>query len=553
MIRTILISLIFLLVSQLTFGQITKDFEFLTHNNRVSRIGAAHIIDEGVLFVSHNGDAPMTTVGIAKPDHTLEILFESGFSSTSNKVMTSDSTFKFFIQNLFDYDIGVPGFHEVNYENGEITIESILTWESGNTENHPYVSSVVNDSMGNYYILDYNGFKFINEDLDVIDFELGENYFGVYKSVNDDIYLRGARTISYFNGNSASVIASETKPIIDILSFSNLNVVLVEGQLNFYNVDFSQKIDSIIIHTDIKEFDALEIEDDLITAVVSESGSHQIITYDFDGNQTVVYETTDEYEDLTGLLRVDDNTLLINGQWVYKNAVRTGFFRGLSLEETSIYPEVYLRLSDYSIVQTDKDSFFIHVIIDGDSIFYYNYYYTLSASLFNDNFTEIYASDVYSRALVNRLGPLPFFHYSLEEDLSPVESIFFEKDIIVSPSSGNMSTLELIVPGGNYQFNRERLEVILPEFTSSVTRPLLSDHVIVYPNPVADRLLIKNDQPVLSYSIYDNFGRLVSHRSSTSDLESIDVSALQSGHYHLQLKGSDSKLIYNSGFVKCNM
>ncbi|MBT8231378.1 MAG: T9SS type A sorting domain-containing protein, partial [Bacteroidia bacterium] len=174
-------------------------------------------------------------------------------------------------------------------------------------------------------------------------------------------------------------------------------------------------------------------------------------------------------------------------------------------------------------------------------------------SLFNDNFTEIYASDVYSRALVNRLGPLPFFHYSLEEDLSPVESIFFEKDIIVSPSSGNMSTLELIVPGGNYQFNRERLEVILPEFTSSVTRPLLSDHVIVYPNPVADRLLIKNDQPVLSYSIYDNFGRLVSHRSSTSDLESIDVSALQSGHYHLQLKGSDSKLIYNSGFVKCNM
>ncbi|NNL92817.1 MAG: hypothetical protein HKO66_11325, partial [Saprospiraceae bacterium] len=245
MIRTILISLIFLLVSQLTFGQITKDFEFLTHNNRVSRIGATHIIDEGVLFVSHNGDAPMTTVGIAKPDHTLEILFESGFSSTSNKVMTSDSTFKFFIQNLFDYDIGVPGFHEVNYENGEITIESILTWESGNTENHPYVSSVVNDSMGNYYILDYNGFKFINEDLDVIDFELGENYFGVYKSVNDDIYLRGARTISYFNGNSASVIASETKPIIDILSFSNLNVVLVEGQLNFYNVDFSQKIDSI--------------------------------------------------------------------------------------------------------------------------------------------------------------------------------------------------------------------------------------------------------------------------------------------------------------------
>jgi len=82
-----------------------------------------------------------------------------------------------------------------------------------------------------------------------------------------------------------------------------------------------------------------------------------------------------------------------------------------------------------------------------------------------------------------------------------------------------------------------------PEFTNT-------NNFILYPNPVKDVLFIDNkqDQEIISLTVYNTLGQIVLVYPSTKNLSQIDVSNLSSGSYFIKIKSNHGVL--NSTFIK---
>jgi len=75
--------------------------------------------------------------------------------------------------------------------------------------------------------------------------------------------------------------------------------------------------------------------------------------------------------------------------------------------------------------------------------------------------------------------------------------------------------------------------------------------VLVYPNPVTDKIFFKTDRQDLSFNLYDSNGRIVYQgRIETNHQSNIDINRLPSGYYIYSITNSNGKAIDGGKIIK---
>lgn len=109
---------------------------------------------------------------------------------------------------------------------------------------------------------------------------------------------------------------------------------------------------------------------------------------------------------------------------------------------------------------------------------------------------------------------------------STMDYHFTEEGVIVYIATGDL---------GVVSFELDFSSLSTPEY------PEMADDISVYPNPVMDKLNIHpGNQTILSISLYDSSGKQI---STTSNVESIEVSSLQNGLYFLKIQTENNHAI----------
>jgi hypothetical protein len=82
-----------------------------------------------------------------------------------------------------------------------------------------------------------------------------------------------------------------------------------------------------------------------------------------------------------------------------------------------------------------------------------------------------------------------------------------------------------------------------PEFQytteNSIDEVIASSEIQVYPNPAGNILNISSDEPLISAEVYSQTGKLLLKEMMLNDVNTIDISGLQSGMYFVMIQNSD--------------
>jgi hypothetical protein len=74
--------------------------------------------------------------------------------------------------------------------------------------------------------------------------------------------------------------------------------------------------------------------------------------------------------------------------------------------------------------------------------------------------------------------------------------------------------------------------IIVLDGTTSLTEALSAGDLLIYPNPSADVISFNESDLIYAFNIFSSKGKLV---LSGTTLETVDVSMLASGVYHVQI------------------
>jgi hypothetical protein len=89
------------------------------------------------------------------------------------------------------------------------------------------------------------------------------------------------------------------------------------------------------------------------------------------------------------------------------------------------------------------------------------------------------------------------------------------------------------------------------DISTGLPQYLTENDVVIYPNPVADRLTVSlrtNEFNVTTMAVYDLNGKLILAQPVTDNQISVNANSFAPGHYFLRL--SDGKSSYTTKFVK---
>jgi|GEM_PF-2914096 len=540
-----------LLLSQALSAQIPQNFEYLYHDNQFSELGATHIIDEGVLFVSHNRYRDMTVVALAKNDNTQEILFTSRFSSKSKVVITQDSTIHFLLYRLFDYDIGMSGFYDVAYneKDNEVEVNSFIYGNESPVE-EVYIDQVSIASSGNYLLITQEDELITFDGTDILEQKDSNSFQGVFVSEDGDVYYNTVdQVFKYFQGQFNSIVSVDN--IIDIGQLdSYLTVLLKEGNVLLFDED-DELLNSFAVNQNINSLDQVGLIDSTFYTMTQGGGVLTVSKLNWAGE--IFSESEIQLNDnelITAIDYLSDNNFLLKGRigMSYENnypQINNAFFRNVDILNSNTYEKTDVQILDFEVFQTGKDSFVNQIFEEtNDTIWWVSYLYDVNCTLQNNTDKTITSAHIYHSRIFNNPGPTSLKLYELDSQvvnandglpLSVPGESFGGRQVLVD--------LELFLPGANHRFNLSENIISLPEFKSDVTALEWQNELIIYPNPTSDYLNFKSDLSINQVAIYNIQGQLILAQSGKNQIDKIDVSQLESGTYFLKTNQTTSKFI----------
>lgn len=147
-----------------------------------------------------------------------------------------------------------------------------------------------------------------------------------------------------------------------------------------------------------------------------------------------------------------------------------------------------------------------------------------------------------------------FSHFSIERshDAKSFEAI--DKVYAKATTTTDKTAYQFVDKTPNFGINYYRLRQVDIDGSYEYSRIISANMtetspVVIYPNPTADFIRIKNgeEEAIKSYQIFTNTGRLI--RQSDSSVSEISVQDLPSGTYFLQLK-NERNILINRRFIK---
>ena len=530
-------------------GQFDGDFEFLDHRERISSKGAHVSFDDHLFYVSHNEVGPMTVISQLDQDRKLEVVFESPFSSKSKSVQTSDSTYSIFVYEIFDYDVGLPGFYAVHCTPSSYKIDTVMTFELPDVSEYYYITDVVPNSTTGYIATSYR---------DVLIIEDGQaarvlNDFAEFNtnltnsSQGESLFQKG-NIIWRFDGNNLDTLLEAPQSISSINYHPDGNLVLSNGNLSLYTADFSSIISQFDIDPSVSSFDELLFQDSLVYYLSSNDDQISINKTDILGNEESLIEFDEPSENIRGLVSNTGVSFLINGIYTQESITSNIFLRSVSTNQGEIYDKIFVDIDSFKLYQGIIDTLEFMVTPQGDTFFIIEYNYLADFVLANRSSEPLFAYDVFSQSFINLFGPNTFYlNYGSTDSIEIGESMRVEVPLTIPYTQ--TSGFNIVIPGANYKINKSPLRVAFPEFIVNVHEPVPAiGEIKVFPNPTHGLLNINSDQVLSSISIYSMDGRLAFYQSG-GDFGQIDLSHLSSGSYFIIGMGRKAQR-FTGKFVK---
>jgi len=529
-------------------GQIPQNFEYMYHDNQFSEFGATHVIDEGILFVSHNGYKDMTVVALAKNDNTQEVLFTSEFSSNSKIVITQDSAIHFLLYNLFYYDVGMSGFYDIVYTDNEVQVNS-FQYGDGSPISEKTISHVTIDTTGNYILGTYNDEFIIFDGTDILEEKEVDPIEELYLSTNGYIYFYSRNKVfKYFQGEINQIFS--TNRIADLGKLGPYSAILIrEGFLYLFD-DNDALTNFFEVNEKIYTLDEIGLIDSMLYTMTQSDSILTVSRFNWEGELSSESEVLlNKNEVITAIDYLSDDNFLLKGRYgmsIFNNYPRisSAFFRNVDIENGNSYEKTDVQILDFELFQTGKDSFVNQIFeATNDTIWWVSYLYDINCTLQNNTDDTISFASIYHSLIFNNPGPTSLKLYELDTLLNADESL----PVIISGESFGgrqvLVDLELFLPGANHRFNLNENIISLPDFKSDVSTLEVDNTLNVYPNPTTNYLNIDSDANINSVAVYNIQGQLVLAQSGKNQIDKIDVSQLESGTYFLKTGSSITKFI----------
>ncbi len=533
-------------------SQIPENFELLDHNQRWSNLGANLMIGDSLIYVSHNGQWPMTTVKIAYINNEIKTIFESPFSGESKVVLNQDGTTDIFIYNLIDYDVELPGFYIIHIENGRYNIEKYVDETYDNIDYDFFAYDVIRDTDSTYWLIRENDLAKLSNGVVEPYLDLGQSYNQKFhKNTEGDIFIYKNENLFLASQDSLIELIEFATKINDIATYQDNNVVLIENSLLVYNSDFTNLIRTWDLPSPVPSLQYLQLIEDNLYVLSTEDEAFDLHIINSQGNDSLILSGFNEYEFIKGFHMHNDSSFLLKAALHESNIYKNIFLRNVSAGSSKDYTRLDFEINEFKLHNTGKDSAFNHVIVDGDSIFTYSFFYDFDVSFRNNSDSVISSTNVFSRSYYNFIGPFSaYFQLDFLEDIVPGERINKTGSFSVPFTYNNsLDDLKVIAPGANNRFNASSFSSIIADYTSSIYDPNIRDYTItIYPNPTSDFLNIKSDLPLRKYLIYDSAGFMIQAGSSSASL--INVSSLVPGLYYLKVLSDNNKNSSISRFIK---
>ena len=510
-------------------GQFDGNFEFLDHRERLSSKGAHVSYDNDLYYVSHNQSGDMTVVNRLNHNQELEVIFSSYFSSQSRTIQTSDSTYSIYLYQLFDYDIGSPGFYAIHIRPYSYKIDSIQTWDSPLYEDYHYIYDFEQTTDSSFIAISDNGLldivagriKSVSED--VID-----RNFRIRKNPNNLVFTYMDTVLYQLNNNTLTERLTTTSPIIDIKHDLQKAYLLTEGSLQIYSLDFQSLENTFNLPASINSFNQILVRDDLVYYVEENEFGTILNSVNSSGGSVFLYEFIDE--SIKGLINWNNDQFLVNGEYQINNISYNPYFRSIDLNENHSYETIDLEIESFKLYQGTIDTFDQNVDINGDTIYAQKYNYLIEFVIRNNSNEVIYNYDIYSAPYINVFGPSgAYFDFNSTDQILPGDTIRHSVPYsrIYIPTTG----FDVALPGANFKFNSSDTRIIFPEFISDVSEIDFTQSISLYPNPASSFLNLDIDKPLQSISIYNLNGHLNYYQSGL--INRIDIQHLSSGTYVL--------------------
>ena len=476
----------------------------------------------------------MTVVNLLTPDGELEVLFETSFSARTKIEWSSDSTFSIYVYRLIDYDVGMPGFYAINYNNGLVTIDSVGTYDQMNWDFFGWgVEELASVSADTFLTVHVNSLFLVENEniLDTIQIS-GAYNLRLYKSSDQSIYAYRDDLLFEFKSDTLVSILDLDSNILGIKRHDAKNVILTSGQIFEYTPDFDTLLNSYTIPSSIDHINKFTFEDSELFLVLSDGSNNSIVKYISPDSINVIVSEMVNDDPLVGLISASKGTFLTYGFNKYENISSQVFFRAFDESLASDYKRTELDLIESKLYLTEVDSFLSYVSPEGDSVYFVTFNYSSKIKVWNSSSDTIKIFDAFSQTVNNFFGPNStiFFNGSFDTIVPPMDSV-----TLISPFATfrvGLQRLDIWAPGADYKFNISPLRMISTEIITSVSDIDFVQDVKLYPNPTSDFIQIDFDKPLKSISIFDMNGQL-QYFETTNGTERIDVQYLASGTYIL--------------------
>jgi len=522
--------------ANISFGQIADDFEFIDHRVHQSTHGVSKVMGDELIYVAHNAwPGPMTSVIKVNTHNNSVDTILTTFSSISSLQEFPDGSFNIFLHSLFDYDVIVPGFYAIEYDGSGFDVnihtpyvDPLATWDE-----YPYTSHVVKGDDDIYYLNSWTNIYRFNADLTSDTLHNSNNNFKFHQNSERDIYTYDLHTLYSFSEDSLTILNEFDQQILDIENSEEFNDVLLNGLLERWTIDFSQKIVSWPISEEITSFNQLDVDFMTLTGLIRDENQFTIYEYDVFGNEDFIFQDEYENQSVIGFHPVTESKILLVGtDSIPEVGFHSNFFRNIDFNNEIEYQSRDVSIDSLILYQFDKEEEFQYVNSStGDSIFLTYYYTDLKMSLSNQSDTIISLLDCKSGLFSEW-----FFSYILDYSykdlqLMPGESLFIADTLRQIEA---VQDLHFAVPGADFRFNNHPNKIAFPDFSADFEDVALDIGVNLFPNPTTETLHVEIDAQLESIEVYNSIGELMIFKSSGSNLSLIDVSRLKPGSYFVR-------------------
>ena len=548
----LLLSFLFFAFANISFSQVAEDFEFIDHKARIAYHGVSKVMEDGFLYVGHNGNpGPMTSViKVNTFDNSVDTIFTT-YNSQSRIQEYPDGTFEILLYSLFDYDVGVPGFVSIEYDGSELNTKPFTPYDNEALiwDDYYYTTSVVKGENDTYYMSSFNDTYIFRSDSTSQILPLEKLDLDFHKNSDRKIFAYEQSNLYEFSETALIPILEFESQILDIENNGDFNDVLFKGGLQRWTSDFEQKVYEWVLPEEIVNFYQLKVDTVSVTGLVKDGNRFMISKYNLDGIGTLIYEDEMDDEAIVGFHQIDESKmLLIGSDSIPEIEYHTNFFRHVDFNNEIEYQSRNVSIDSLVLFQSKKEDVFQYVNSStGDSIF--ATFFTTELTLTFTNRSDEIVDDLNCRSSL--LAQWWYFFptdYAFDDlVLMPGESFTIEEELYRSSSAEN---LIFGIPGADFRFNNDPNKVAYPDFTADFENVAFDLNLKLFPNPSSELLNISIDQKVQAIEIYNPQGQLMMYKSIGSDLGQVDVSRLPAGTYYVRLRLADNKGFASQQFVK---